>query len=269
MQEVKAYPVGTFSWIDLATTDGNAAKQFYKTLFSWDAEDMPTDEGGNVYTMLRLEGLNVAGLYEMPPDMAKTMPANWFSYISVDDAAAYTQKARELGATIIQEPFQAMEHGHAAVIQDPTGAVFGLWQPLQHIGAQLVNRPNTLVWNHLATRDVEAANTFYTQLFGWEAQVHEAPPSVAFINQGRMAASAMLIGEDWGDDIPPHWEVYFDVEDCDAIVAKAQELGGTAVMPPMDMEGIGRFCLLQDPQGAHFYVVKSAVVDPPPGYDNN
>ncbi len=267
MQEVKQYPAGTFSWIDLITPDPTAAKHFYGQLFGWEAHDMPTDQDG-VYTMLTLHGKDVAGMTAMSPEQsAQHIPPYWMSYISVDDVQAITERAQGLGATILAPPFPVMEAGWMAVLQDPTGAAFALWEPRQHIGARLVNQPNTLCWNELTTRDVASASAFYHGLFGWEVQMTPSPAGdyISFTNQGRMAAGMLTMPAEWGE-MPPAWGVYLAVADCDATVQQAQELGGKVMMPPTDVPETGRMAVLQDPQGAVFSVIKMDAADPPPGY---
>lgn len=270
MQEVKQYPSGTFSWVDLATTDPTAAKAFYTKLFDWEAhDDRSGAEPDNAYTMLLLQGKDVAGMYGMPAEMrAQNVPPHWMSYISVDDANAAVERAQSLGATIIMAPNDEIDFGRLAMIQDPTGAIFGLWQPGKHIGAQLVNTPGALCWNELATRDTAAANTFYNGLFGWETRTDPMPNGVytSFTNKGRMNAGMLQMNEEWGD-MPTAWGVYFAVADCDATVQRAQELGGKLMVEPMDIPDTGRMAVLQDPQGAVFSVIQMTVHDPPPGYE--
>jgi hypothetical protein len=268
MQEVKQYPAGTFSWVDLATTDAAAAKAFYTRLFGWEAQDMPAGPEGT-YTMLSLAGKDVAGLYAMSDEQrAQGIPPHWLSYVSVADIDVATEKATTLGGTLLSAPFDVMESGRMALLQDPTGATFALWQAGQHIGAKLVNIPGTFSWNELATTDVERAGAFYSGLFGWEVKRDDMPtgPYYTFSNQGRMAGGMLQMTEEWGD-IPPNWSVYFSVEDCDAAVKQVQELGGTPMMEPFDIPNVGRFAVVQDPQGAVFTVIQTHVADPPPGYD--
>ena len=133
------YPAGTFSWVDLATTDPDGAKSFYGALFGWDAEDMAAG-GAGTYTRLRLGGDDVAGLYRQGDDQRDAgIPPNWLSYVTVDDVTETTGRARELGATVVGEPLEVMDVGRMAVIQDATGATVALWEPRRHIGAGRVN----------------------------------------------------------------------------------------------------------------------------------
>jgi predicted enzyme related to lactoylglutathione lyase len=146
---------------------------------------------------------------------------------------------------------------------DPTGAAFGVWQPNQHIGANLVNQPNTLIWNELQTHDVEKAITFYTAVFGWGSQVDENG-YVTFQVDGRTQAGMMKIQEEWGD-VPPNWTVYFMVEDVHAAAEKVRELGGTLEGPPMKIGEMGEMAIAVDPQGGHFTIMQfNAPGDVPP-----
>lgn len=257
MTEITQYPAGTFCWQDLTTTDAAAAKQFYTSLFGWQVNDMPMGDG-MVYTMLQIDGKDVAALSQTNEEMsAQGVPPHWMSYISVDNADETAAKAKSLGGQVVGEPFDVFDAGRMAILQDPAGATFAVWQPKRHIGARLVNQPNTLCWNELATTDADKARAFYTGLFGWEAQVTDFGGDfyTTFLNNGRMNGGMMQMNKEWGD-VPPHWMVYFAVEDCDQSAQKASELGGRLIVPPAEAGDIGRFALLQDPQGAAFSIIK-------------
>jgi uncharacterized protein len=262
MQESPEYKPGTFCWVELATSDGAAAKKFYTELFDWTSEDRPVGPG-MVYTMLNLAGKDAAALYQMPPEMAaQGIPPNWLSYASVANADESAKKAKELGATLLKEPFDVMTVGRMAVIQDPTGAVFALWQAGTHHGASVVNVPNSFCWNELSTGDTEKAGNFYGGLFGWGKHVQQMGPMTytTFKNGDRSAGGMFKPGPEMGN-VPPHWLVYFAVDDTDAKVAKVGELGGRTIAPAMDIPGTGRFAVVQDPQGAVFGIIK---LDSPP-----
>lgn len=256
MTEMTEYKPGTFNWIDLATTDAGAAKQFYVGLFGWEAQDMPAGPD-NIYTMFQKGGKNVAALYEMNEEQSMGMPPSWMSYVSVADANAVAEKAKALGGQVLDKPFDVMDAGRMAVLQGPTGEVFNIWQPKSNIGAEVVNEPGTLGWNELATNDTEKAKAFYTQLFGWGTQVQEMPMTTytTFMLGERMNGGMLQMTEEWGD-MPPHWMVYFVVEDCDASAEKAKSLGGEIGVPPTDLPPVGRFSVIKDPQGAHFTIIK-------------
>lgn len=255
MQETK-YAPGTFCWVELGTTDATGAKKFYSELFGWEINDIPAGPD-MVYTMLRLNGQDAAALYQMPPDMlAQGIPPNWLSYISVNSADESAQKAKASGATVLKEPFDVHDVGRMAVIQDPTGAIFALWQARAHRGAGIVNVPNSFCWNELATRDTAKAGDFYTSLFGWGTNVQQMGPMryTSFINGERPAGGMFEPTPEMGD-VPPNWMVYFAVDDTDAKADTARRLGAQILSPPNDIPGVGRFAIIKDPQGACFGII--------------
>ena len=253
--EVAKHLPGTFCWVELSTSDGPAAKEFYTTLFGWSFQDTPMGDAG-VSPMLQKNGKDVGALYQMGPEQ-KGIPPNWGSYVAVENANDAAAHAKELGATVMLEPFDVMEHGRMAVLQDPTGAVFSLWEPKSHIGARLVNEPGSFCWNELYTTDPARAADFYTGLFAWtkDSKHMDIGEYVIFNFGGRNTAGMMKIPKEWGP-VPPHWMVYFAVADCDKTVEKAKSLGARITVPPTDIPEIGRFAMLTDPQGAGFSVIK-------------
>lgn len=257
MQESVEFKPGTFCWVELGTTDGEAAKKFYTQLFEWDFVDNPVGPSG-VYTILKQNGKDVGALYQMPTEMTSNgVPPHWMSYISVANADESAAKAKSLGATLMKEPFDVYTMGRMAVIQDPTGAMFALWQPGTHRGAGIVNTPNSLCWNELATRDTAKAGEFYSGVFGWDKNVQQMGPMTytSFMNGDRPAGGMYEPGPELGD-MPPNWMVYFAVADADATLARATELGGKSCAPVMDVPGVGRMAVMTDPQGAAFAVIK-------------
>ena len=245
---------GTFCWIELATTDGPAAKKFYGELFGWEASDSPVGPD-MVYTMLRLNGKDVGALYQKG-EMMKDVPTHWASYVSVTSADEIVAKAKSLGGTILKEAFDVMDVGRMAVIADPTGAHFCIWQPKKHKGIGVKGEPNSLTWNELLTNDTARAKDFYTKLFGWAAKAHGEPVEYTeFILDDKAFAGMMSIQPQMGP-MPPNWGVYFAVDDCDAMAQKATSLGARTFVPPTDIENVGRFSVIQDPQGAVFSIIK-------------
>ena len=257
MQETTEYAPGTFCWVELGTTDGEAAKKFYTELLGWSFTDVPMGPAG-VYTMLNQDGKDVGALYTMPEEMtAHGVPPHWLSYASVKNADESAAKAKELGGTLMKEPFDVFDVGRMAVVQDPTGAMFAIWQAGTHKGAGLVNLPVSLCWNELTTRDTAKAGDFYTGLFGWQkdAQQMDGMTYTMFVNNGRPAGGMYEPPPEMGD-VPPNWLAYFAVNDADATSARAADLGGKVCLPPTDIPNIGRFSVIQDPQGAAFAVIK-------------
>jgi predicted enzyme related to lactoylglutathione lyase len=251
MGERTSHPPGTFSWVDLATSDADGAKAFYGGLFGWDFEDMPVPDSPP-YTIASVGGRTVAALYAKREDAA---PPAWLSYVTVQDADVAAARAKELGATAIAAPFDVMQAGRMAVLQDPTGAVFALWQPGQTIGAQLVNDVGSLTMNQLNTPDPDAAQAFYEGLFGWTfQQVATGDPAFWGINNGDRLNGGMMRAE------PPQWLAYFTIADIDASAAKVAELGGRVVVGPAPIPS-GRIAVALDPQGAVFALFEGDVED--------
>lgn len=254
--EVKTHAPGTFCWIDLSTTDAEAAKKFYTELFGWTVTDVPAGEG--TYTMLQKDGNLVGALYQQNPQQAAMKaPSHWLSYVSVVNVDDTARKAQELGANVVMSPMDVMDVGRMAVIQDPTKAMIAFWQPGKHIGAQMVGQPGSLVWNELMTDDTGKAETFYKRLLGWnpEKQNMGGMDYTVFKNGDKGAGGMMETSGDW-KSVPPHWLVYFAVDDCDGRTKKANDMGATTVVPAMDIPTVGRFSVVADPQGAMFGMLK-------------
>jgi predicted enzyme related to lactoylglutathione lyase len=245
------YAPGTFCWTDLATTDQEAAKAFYGGLFGWEAEDLPVGDG-MYYSMMRLGGKDVAAIATQQQQQREAgVPPTWNSYVSVESADAAAERAGELGATVHAPPFDVMDVGRMAVIQDPQGAFFMVWQPKQQIGAGLVNESGTLVWNELSTSDVDAATSFYGDLFGWEFAAFEGSPEPYFTIQNNGAGNGGVRQLSPEQGAPPHWLAYFGTDEIEGGLARVEELGGSKLAGPIDIQ-IAKFGIVRDPQGAAF-----------------
>jgi predicted enzyme related to lactoylglutathione lyase len=252
--EITSYAPGTPTWIDLASSDLEQSIEFYEGLFGWQHNTLP-DGGG--YTMFELGGKQVCAV---GPIMNPGQPPSWTTYIGVTDADATAKAVEAAGGTVLAPPFEVMTAGKMGVFMDPTGAAFSVWQPGEHKGAELANEANTWGWNDLHTRDVEKAKAFYAEVFGWECDTQEMGP----MTYTEVKVEGRTVGgiQDMNPMIPPmvpaFWLVWFQVDDTDAAVAKAQGLGASVMSPPMDIPP-GRFAILTDPAGANFAVIKSAL----------
>ncbi len=257
MPQPTSYAHGTPSWVDLATPDPDAASKFYGELFGWKRVDVPTDRG--TYSMMVVGDKNVAAIYEQPSQQRDAgVPANWTVFISVDDVDAAAAKVAELGGTMHADPFDMMDSGRIGIVQDPTGAYFAMWQAGTHQGAELIYENNTMAWHELNTKDPAAATTFYTELFDLEPVVQDMGDAGEYTTLKKGEAQvAGIMGMPPGipDFVPSHWLTYFAVSDVDGIIAKAKEHGAQATTGPMDVEGVGRFAVLTDPQGGVFAVI--------------
>jgi len=254
MAQVTSYAAGTPSWVDLMTSDPEGARGFYGQLFGWEYDIGPAETGH--YAICKLHGQNVAGIGgETAP---QGMTTAWTTYIATDDADGAAKRVHDAGGRLNMEPMDVLDQGRMAIAADPTGAVFGLWQARSHIGASLVNEPGAMIWNELATRDLDAARAFYTAVFGydWEdVDTGGGPRYATFLVGGRMIGGALQMNEQFPADTPSHWTVYFVVEDTDATASTAQRLGGGVNSPPMDSP-YGRFTNLRDPQGGAFTALR-------------
>jgi uncharacterized protein len=248
MGERTRYEPGTFCWVGLATSDPAGATAFYTRLFGWQAEDLPAGAAGT-FTLLRRGGRDVAILYRQTPEArAAGAPPHWTSFISVEDAEATAARAGELGgAAVFREPFDVLEAGRVAAIRDPTGAMVSLWQPRSRIGAALVNDVGALCWNELATTDVERAKSFFGQLLAWDYDTDDRGYTT-IRNAGRRNGG--MRGQTEPErGTPPNWLPYFAVEDADEVAHRAEQLGGSRLVPTTEIH-IGRVSVIADPQRA-------------------
>jgi predicted enzyme related to lactoylglutathione lyase len=235
LAERTEYKPGTFSWVDLTTPDQDAAKAFYSALLGWEANDIAIGDGV-FYSMMTLAGKRVAAISPQPSQQRDAgAPPAWNSYITVADADAASERAKELGGTVHAPAWDVMDAGRMAVIQDPQGAYFAVWQPRGTHGAELVTEVGAFVWNELATTDVDGAGAFYGELFGWTLTPVDFAPQ-----------RYLVIGPQ-----PAFWLVYFGVADIDRGIAKVEELGGRKYSGPIELP-MAKIAIVGDAQGAVF-----------------
>ena len=251
MATVTSHAPGNFCWFELATSDQKAAKDFYSSAFGWEIDDQPMGPD-QFYTMLKVNGKNIGALFAMSKEeMGSGIPPHWGLYISVANADETAKKAESLGGKIIMAPFDVMDVGRMAVIQDPTGAIFSIWQASKHLGASLIGETNSFCWWELNTKDTAKAKEFYTQLFGWTTGGD--PNYTEWKNGDKTIGGMMEIQPEWGP-VPPNWLSYIQVNNCDESAAKIKELGGSVMMGPQDIPNMGHFAVVADPQRAVFAI---------------
>ncbi len=242
---------GNFCWFELVTSDQNAAKEFYSKLLGWGTTDSPMGPDA-VYTMLDAGGKTVGALYGMDKaQLERGLPPHWNVYISAASADETTKKAESLGGTAVMQPFDVMDVGRMSMIQDPTGALFAVWEARKHMRAQLVGEVGSFCWWELNTKDTAKAKEFYTNLFGWTAGGDAN--YTEWKNGGNSMGGMMEIKPEWGP-VAPNWLSYVMVSDCDKTAAKIKELGGSVMMGPQDIENMGRFAVVADGQHAVFAI---------------
>jgi predicted enzyme related to lactoylglutathione lyase len=252
------YAHGDFCWVDLATTDPASAKEFYGAIFGWTFDDMPAGPG-MIYTMSNLRGHAAAGMYRMTAEMFPPgVPPHWLPYVTVRNADETAQKAAHAGGKVLKDPFDVMDAGRMSVVQDPTSAVFAMWQANRHAGAGIINEPGAMCWNELATSDVDAAGKFYRETIGWTTNPMDMGEGRTYtiFKSGDTQVGGMMALTPQMHGVPPHWLTYFAVNDCDATVKMVAELGGKVLMGPADVPNVGRFAVCWDRQRAAFAVIK-------------
>ncbi len=268
MSERDRYPAGVPCWVDTLQPDPDAAVGFYGELFGWQFKGPGPMSGGagGKFFVARVGDRDVAGVGSAPPG-GPPRPA-WTTYIRVESADAAATRARELGGAVIAEPFDAAPAGRVAMLADPGGAVFGVWEAIEREGAQVVNAPGAWSMSMLNTADPEGARAFYNGLFGWEAEGFSIGEDQAFLwrlpgyfggePEQPVPRDVVAVMAPTADGAPAHWSVDFWVADVDATAARAGELGGEVVVAPFDMP-IGREAVLADPRGAAFTVTRVGV----------
>jgi predicted enzyme related to lactoylglutathione lyase len=279
------YLPGVPCWVDAQHPDPDAVLPFYAGLFGWEFENAMPAEAGGVYHMGRIRGLDAGAVAGLPPGAPPR--ATWNTYVAVADVDASTATVREAGGAVFMEPFDVMDAGRMAVVADPEGAVFCLWQAKENIGAKVVNEHGAVNFNNLATRDLDAAERFYGAVFGWKVLRLNAGPMWVLPgygddlekdtpglreNMAQMGAPEGFVDvvaqiNPLGDDdtnTPAHWSVTFAVDDAAGAAAKAQELGGKVLDGPFDAPWT-RLVVIEDPQGATFvagqFVAENAVAE--------
>jgi uncharacterized protein len=267
--ERDGYIPGVPCWVDTNQPNPDGALPFYRSLFGWELEDMmPPDSGGH-YFMGRIRGRDAAAIGSLP-DGAPPV-ASWNTYVWVANADETASKAREAGGWSLMDPFDVTDSGRMAVLSDPDGAVFSVWQADQHRGAGVVNEHGSLIFNRLATRDAEGAKAFYGAVFSWDTlplpaglmwtlpgygdHLEERSPGLreqmAQIGAPDGFIDVVAVMDPITDADAPRWVVSFAVDDVGAIAAQAAELGGEVVSGPTDVPW-ARDAVIKDPQGATF-----------------
>ena len=253
------HPQGMIGWVDLASTDQEAAEAFYVSLFGWEARRQPIPGGGH-YVLFELGGRAVAGLGEA----LGSAPSAWQTYVSVDDADAVAARVPGASGTVVTPPFDVMGSGRMCVLTDACGALVSAWQAYEHPGGEVFHIPGTYTWSELVTPALDKARIFYEQVFGWRwaPSVLGGPeywvasyPGQPEDEGGQAGASEMGRGPVGAP--PPHWVVYFAVEDVDEAAASVVELGGRVLSFPFATP-LGRQAAVADPTGGAFRLIRPA-----------
>lgn len=249
--------LGHFCWTDLGVSAPGPAKAFYSQVMGWQGLDYPIPQGGD-YTLFRADGRDACGLYELSPDQrAQKVPPHWLVYVTVDDAEATARRAKALGGRIVVDAYDVVALGRMAILIDPTGAMFALWEKGTHAGMSIAaGEPGSLCWCELMTPNLNVAASFYAELFGWTVEIEEAGAMRhARCRIGDMPiADLMAIASSHGR-VPPHWLAYFAVDDCMKANERIAAAGGRTLVAPAPLSGGSVFAIARDPEGAVFGIM--------------
>ena len=241
-----AAAVGKFVWHEQVSSDPKQAQDFYTQLFGWDTEVFKPGEVD--YAMISSGGQSHGGFGKAQEGAP---PPHWLSHVRVEDVDETTDKVKNAGGKLLAGPFEMGEVGRMAIISDPQGAFLGIYQPESDQPAA----EGVFVWDELGTTDADDAQRFYGEVFGWTANDMGAEyGGYRIFNVRETGIAGFMTLPD--ATVPPNWHPYVYVDDPDATTEKAKELGGAAIMKPMDVPKVGRVALLGDPQGATFGIIK-------------
>jgi predicted enzyme related to lactoylglutathione lyase len=255
MAVIRKYNPGEYCWSDLGTTDVASAKKFYRGIFGWKIKDFPMGMGDAKYSIATVDGKDAGAFYPMSDDQKKMKaPPFWLPYISVKSVDGTVKKAKAAGGKVCSKPVDVMDVGRMAILQDPTGAAFAIWQAGRRKGAGLDGKPGTVCWHDLNTPKPAAAGKFYTKVFGWKTTGEEFGGNTYHLFKlGKVGVCGM-----WPapmKKLPPSWVTYWQVADCAKSVTKVKRLGGRVLMGTTPVPGMCRFAIVSDPQGATFGIL--------------
>lgn len=248
---------GTPCWIELNCTDEQATREFYAALFDWEYQSHPDPATGS-YTLALAHGNPAAGIYVGGPDAAP----EWTLHLSVPNTRTSAERVRQLGGQLTVGPVDLPGRGSILHVIDPSGAHVVFWDAPGSLRL-VTGGHGTFAGADLNTHDGELADDFYRALFEFTSQQIGDGVDYDYV-QWRLAGVAVLyryvMGPEFGDDTPPHWMTYFDIDTAvgvDGIAHTAVELGGAIVVPPYDSPW-GRIAVLADIDGTNFSVIDHA-----------
>ncbi|MFI5780558.1 VOC family protein [Nocardia sp. NPDC051570] len=252
------WPEGTPSWVDCQVDDPIKESEFYAGLFGWEIRGAGEDAGG--YLMAMKDGESVAGIGPKPqPGMLSV----WTTYLAAGDADAVAERVVRAGGQVMMPPFDVMDAGRMFVAADSTGGMFGVWQARAHHGATVFNEHGTYCWNELHTRQFEAAEKFYADVFGYTYEHVGDGTSMRYAMFTPPDAERAVggINDDTlmpGEPMPSYWLTWFQYDDVDEGLARAGGLGAAIMMPAIDSP-VGRMAIVAAPQGEAFGLLDTNV----------
>lgn len=243
-------PLGAPCWIDLTSSDLDRAQAFYGTVFGWTFESAGPQYGG--YINAARDGHPVAGLMANRPEVES--PDHWATYFHTADIEATMSAVTATGGSVCLQTMEVPAKGFMSLAADPSGASFGLWQPLEHRGFEVIGEAGAPVWHQLGTRDYRAAVDFYREVFGWRTE--QISDTDEFRYTTAWFGDQQLLGVMDGasflpDDVPSSWTILFGAEDVDKTLRVIADSGGTVLRPAEDTP-YGRLAAATDPAGVIF-----------------
>lgn len=253
MPEMSEYPPGAPCWVDTTSPDPTAQRRFYAGIFGWSYAIGPPETGP--YALCLVDDLAVAGIgiaQEGVPTRA------WNTYLAVSDADEACQAVEAAGGSVTVDPTDVMDQGRLALVAEPTGATFGLWEAGEHIGARRVAEHGAMVWHELVSPRPDESAEFMAHAFGYTYDVietpHGTPYRVSKLDE-QVVGGVMALTDAWPQGTTAHWLCYFMVDDTDEAVHGAMAAGGGVNITPFNTP-YGRIALLSDPVGAVFGVIQ-------------
>lgn len=256
MPVVDVHPIGSFSWLELATSRPSPATDFYAALMGWGFKE--SEQGSPGGTMLAtMPGGNI--VCGAGPTLATARRPSWTLFVNVQDTAASVERAVALGGSVAVD---ATDHlgARIAIVKDPHGASVGLWQAGDFGGLEVNNESGAMMWAEYCSRQPNESMEFYRGLFGWEGDADQHnnkytllrnPRIETDVVEARYVGGMVAMDETWDADVPHHWIPYFEVASLDTSLSKFRELGGKQVTPEMKIPD-GKFVVANDPQDAVF-----------------
>jgi predicted enzyme related to lactoylglutathione lyase len=244
---------GRWVWHEMNTTDMGVGSEYYRSLFGWGADEMDMGEFGK-YLMLKVGEVPVVGMGAAQPGA----PSHWLSYLHTSNLEGSVAKVPELGGTLLAPIFEIPRIGRAAVVQDPDGGVFALFQGTEGGGEErdwsAPPAMHSVCWVELMAKDPSKVLPFYTGLVDWSA-VPMGPDMTVFKKGEAMVASVRQMPPE-AAGAPSHWMVYMLVDDVAVSQKRSEALGGVTFKGETEIPGMGRFAVVQDPAGGVFALWK-------------
>jgi predicted enzyme related to lactoylglutathione lyase len=254
------YPAGAPCWVETLQPQPRAAADFYAGVFDWHISGPgPMPCPGGEYFVAQRGSHDVAGIATLPPG---GIPPSWSTFIRVNDCGETSARVTRAGGRVLAEPFDVLPAGRMAVVADPRGAVFALWEARERQGAQRINEAGAWSMSLLRTDDRAGAERFYGEVFGWTSQpldgddmLFRLPGYVGGEPQQPVPRDVVAVMTPLRkeDDFPPVWSVDFWIDDTDAAVDRIARLGGRVMVPRFDTP-LFRTAVVADPAGAPFSI---------------